>query len=146
MRWGGRGGVQLPFSWRLWPRGENFAELSWTQQASKVTLTFIWTTSKKEKQWVRESWEHEGESPAPSSNASVITERTTSRYERHVRVTAGWMWERQRDLAVSHARAETHLHTPANSPSLSLLLLSRLTRLEWVQMCDPQTFLLWSPY
>lgn len=34
-------------------------------------------------------------------------------------------------------------------PSLSLLLLflsTSLTRLEWVQMCDPQTLPLWSPY
>ncbi|CAB1417201.1 unnamed protein product [Pleuronectes platessa] len=53
---------------------------------------------------------------------------------------------------MSQAKDETHLHTlpigfPAFTPTLfppPLLLL--LTSLEWVQMCEPQTLPLWSPY
>lgn len=71
--------------------------------------------------------------------------------EQRERVTAGWKWEWQQDLSVSHAKYETHLHTLANgfprfTPSLLLFLLTSLTCLEWVQMCDPQTLPLWSPY
>lgn len=42
----------------------NFAELSWTHQASKVTLTFTWESIKKEELWVSESSVHEGKSPS----------------------------------------------------------------------------------